>query len=84
MRYSYGQAILYAPKYAEHRRPRTGAIHNQMDANYYFLNELREHIGTGEINEILNDLYRYYPDDYKELSLLVTKARKKEIAALLK
>lgn len=55
-----------------------------MDANYYFLNELREHIGTGEINEILNDLYRYYPDDYKELSLLVTKARKKEIAALLK
>ena len=55
-----------------------------MDANYYFLNELREHIGTGEINEILKDLYCYYPDDYKELSLLVTKARKKEIAALLK
>lgn len=57
----------------------------QYEAQYMFLMDLRDYIRSGKSTEIIDDLRRYFPDEYETFMRAVTKEEKStQVAALLR
>lgn len=57
----------------------------QYEAQYMFLMDFRDYIRSGKSTEIIDDLRRYFPDEYEVFMKAANKEEhSKQIAALLR